>query len=223
MSEIGKKLTALQAKPSQWQKDKETDCGCKKRITLKHISSSATMNALVVNKTYYGFNESTGKVYDINATSVKASVTGTDIVDETASVATNGGICYTLDGTNDTLITGLQNMNPTPGAVEVTLSWGQGENDFNLTLEMPSSIKDVESCKMQHAYVASAYEIYPGRYPVKVTHANNSDVNDTIYLSISAPGEHKMFKLDTDTYGFDPGHVANIKNIKNNTDIWFIS
>jgi len=106
---------------------------------------------------------------------------------------------------------------PHPGAVQVTLSWKEAQNDFDLSLGMPQSVKDVQTCRMEHAYVSTEYQIYPGRYPVGVTYANEAYVDDTVYVSISAPGAYKLLKLDTNTSGFNPGHVADIvvKYVKN--------
>jgi len=98
----------------------------------------------------------------------------------------------------------------TSGAVEVTLSWSEGGNNFDLDLAMPSSVKDIQSCMREHAYVASEYEIYPGRYPVNVSYAGGGYLTDTLYVTIVTPGEMKVLKIDTNTSSFDPGHVADI-------------
>ncbi len=95
--------------------------------------------------------------------------------------------------------------NKTAGAVEVTLSWDNGA-DYDLELDMPGSVHDVESCNMEHAYVKSEFSIYPGRYPVNVTKESTDKVSGTYYVSIVTPGESKVIKVDANT----TGHLADI-------------
>ncbi len=85
------------------------------------------------------------------------------------------------------------------------MSWNNGA-DYDLQLDMPGSVRDVESCSMEHAYVYSEFEIYPGRYPVNVTQASTGNVSGVYYVSIATPAESKVIKVDANT----TGHIADI-------------
>ena len=154
--------------------------------------------------------DETAKLYTVESGSyVKADPAGIRV-----EVFNEGPICHELldekDASIGTLVRGPSTPDPTSGAVEVTLGWSESGNDFELELGMPGSVKDVQGCMMEHAYVASEYEIYPGRYPVNVSYAGGGYLTDTLYVTIVTPGEMKVLKIDTNTSGFDPGHVADI-------------
>ncbi|MFT7880924.1 MAG: cadherin domain-containing protein, partial [Sulfurimonas sp.] len=95
---------------------------------------------------------------------------------------------------------------PHYGAVEVMLSWSDSGVDLDLDLDMPASVRDVQSCMMEHAYVESEYEIYPGHYPVNVANVSDEEMSEDYFVTITTPGETKVLRIDANT----TGHVADI-------------
>ena len=216
---IDTQLTALDEIPSQWEKDKEKGCGCDKRITLKHISSPETMNVLVEDDLFYGFNETSGKVYDINGTYVKASISGTNIIDETADLETNGGICYNLEESGDSPITAVRTPDAKDGVVQVFLDWNTSSIDLDLNLVNwegvgEYDIKDI-GCPSEHFVIEEAHSVKEGRYFVEVNLKDageeDDNVSEDIVLLISVLGEKEAFKIPiTEASELDIGKVAEI-------------
>ena len=156
-----------------------------------------------------------GTVYIDGVTQAYTSAFGTSsgsaevIVVYSGNIGREGGVAVSR-ATIDPGAVPTEVPTATAGAVEVTLSWSEGGNNFDLDLAMPSSVKDIQSCMREHAYVGSEYDIYPGKYAVNVNYAGGAYRNDTYFLSIKTPGETKLLKFDTNSSGFDPGHVADI-------------
>ncbi|RLA71584.1 MAG: hypothetical protein DRG30_08370, partial [Epsilonproteobacteria bacterium] len=95
---------------------------------------------------------------------------------------------------------------PTRGEVEVILSWSDPSVDLDLELDMPQSIRDVQACTMEHAYVTSGFEIYPGHYPVNVTKISEREMVEKYFVTIITPDEIKVLEIDANTIG----HIADI-------------
>ncbi|WP_428743722.1 cadherin domain-containing protein [Sulfurimonas sp.] len=123
------------------------------------------------------------------------------------TVVYEGNIGVDAGVTVSTEVYNLQELPKTQnGAVEVTLNW---ENDANYDLElaMPSSVKDVESPScMEHAYVATEYDIYPGTYKVNVAKVSTKPVDGVYYVTIKTPGSIEVASIDAST----TGHIADI-------------
>ena len=196
---------------SQWQKAHDIGCpkSCDHRIAVSHKYDSA--QDIKMSGVYVIPFKETGKLYPVLGGSyVKAAPEGVS-----KKIFDDGPVCHELlneQNVSIDTISGVQYVAPKPthGAVEVTLSWGEGGNDFDLDVQMPSGVLDVQSCMMEHFYVGSEYDIYPGRYPVSVTYKNGGNFADTLFVSIVTPGESKVLQIDTNTSGFNPGHVADI-------------
>jgi len=207
---IGGEIVEHNNAQSQWQKAYDIGCpsSCEHRIGVSHkFDSSLDINMTGID--VLPFDE-TGKLYPLdNGTYVKADPEGKRV-----KALGSGLVCHELqndqNATIDTIARGQSAPEPHGGAVEVTLSWGESGNDFDLDLDMPSSVRDVQSCMMEHEYVASEFEIYPGHYDVNVSYAGGEYRSDTCYVTIQVPGETQVLKFDTNGSGSNPRHVATI-------------
>ncbi len=192
--------------PSQYKKEKQFGCDCKdKYITVAHKHDSS-LDANVSSEEVLPF-DIYAKLYMLDGQYVKGAYNGDAFLEND-----HADICYDLQDSQNTLVYQMFGSNTTPtitsGAVEVTLSWDNGA-DYDLELAMPNSVKDVKSCNMEHAYVQSEYEIYPGKYAINIENISQNDVNGTYYLKIQAPGTTKILSLDAN----QTGHIADI-NVK---------
>ena len=208
---------------SQWVKEKEVGCGCDKRITLIHSDSIGVFDYLMKDKKVLEFNENGGKIYRVEDDKgteryVKASPTGIKINDKTANVASNGGICYTLDGTSDDPIRGHYASKPKKGVVEVSLNWQSVKIDLDIKMEGWEEVGEYDiqddACPTEHYVIEGAESIEPGHYYVNIglkDAGNIKEVDENITILIKALGKQEMFPIHIeDISALEIGRVADI-------------
>ena len=219
--------------PSQWEKYKEKGCGCDKKIRLKHKEQFGGIYRLLKDVDVMEFNEGGGKVYPIDGEYVKANINGIAIQDQTAEIETNGGICYVLDGTAET-ITGALAPNPVKGTIEAVLEWRSKEINLDLSVQYKDvdglnpqedvGKVDLESmaieCSNEHWYINNA-QIKEGDYTLSIKREDTAEVNEALLpqnvrFEVKAPNTVVSFSLDVSSGDdLNMGEVAVVHVTKN--------
>ena len=113
---------------------------------------------------------------------------------------------------------------PTPqsGVVEMFLTWGNENIDMDLSVGWSAGSVDVKNtgCPMEHFYIESEHDIYPGTYPVYVNKSwgSQEDLPETVSLSIKVPGKSETHIVTATTVAeLDIGHAADIKVYRDKT------
>lgn len=177
MNAINEKITELEALPTQW-KPKNLGCLCKdKYAKMTHIYDPDAMNKHMANEKVKDFREEKkGKIYRADAGGHSQYVRALDGDRSKDGVFTIDEIdeeeaCYVLRDDASAELGKIEGKNLKPvitqtGAIETTLSWDhECDIDMNLTLEgmgVLQDIKDIEGLGLEHAYVPSEGDIFPG-------------------------------------------------------------
>lgn len=209
---------------SQWEKAKDYGCLCKdKRIIMKHKWDTELTKELAATKVfefdkngklYHVLNQDkTGLTYARSAFANGASIE--DIVEDNT--------CYALTTYEDErlgIIEGRTEPIPVPksGVVQVTLTWDNPAIDFDLDVGWNAGENDIQDtgCPMEHFYVTSQYDIYPGTYPISVTHKQRDEnesalIPEKMQMIIQVPGKTEVYDIDINTtQELEVGHVADI-------------
>jgi hypothetical protein len=221
-------------RPSQW-KPKNIGCICKdKYAKMTHKFDPEGMNQYLSNEKVKDFSEGeAGKLYRVDVGDhfayVRALYGGKTIetVDEVEA-------CYVLkdDAVSEMgKIEGRTEALPPPkaGAIEVTLTWDDPSIDFDLHVGWNAGEQDVKDtgCPMEHFYVKSNFDIYPGDYPISITHKKVLDDETSLIptrMKLMVKGASQklgsghdasyipaIYELDINkTEDLDFGHVADI-------------
>jgi len=207
---------------SQWS-PKNLGCTCKEKYAkMTHKFDPDGMNQYLPERVKDFKEGEDGKIYRVDAGDrmvyVRASYGG-----ETIKEVDEGDVCLALLDTADGKLGEISGAKEVPipqtGAVEVTVTWDNPAIDFDLDVGWSAGEHDVKDtgCAMEHFYIESEYDIYPGTYPVSVTHKKELDdeselVPETMRVMIKVPGKPiKIYKIDVnETDDLEVGHVADI-------------
>lgn len=219
----------INRRPSQW-KPKNIGCLCKDRYAkMIHKFDPEGMNQYLSNEKVKDFAEDgEGKIYKANTGDHAEYVRALDGNQSDDGVFTieevdRDNICYTLkdDASNEIgRIEGRTEPIPVPksGVVQVTLTWDNPAIDFDLNVGWNAGENDIQDtgCPMEHFYVTSQYDIYPGTYPITVTHKQLDEnesalIPEKMQMIIQVPGKTEVYDIDINTVEeLEVGHVADI-------------
>ncbi len=219
----------INRRPSQWE-PKNIGCLCKdKYAKMIHKFNPEGMNQYLSNEKVKDFAEDgEGKIYKANTGDHAEYVRALDGDRNDDGVFTieevdRDNICYTLkdDASNEIgRIEGRTEPIPAPksGVVQVTLTWDNPAIDFDLDVGWNAGEHDIKDtgCPMEHFYVTSQYDIYPGTYPITVTHKQLDENESTLIpekmqMIIQVPGKTEVYDIDINTVEeLEVGHVADI-------------
>jgi len=225
MDAIKYQLDKLEKVDSQWKKIKDIGCLCKnKRIKVTH-KKDASLDVLITNNPF-DFNEE-GKIYRadmgghkeyVRAHNGDRSKDGVFTIEE----VDEDEVCYVLKDDKSSKIGKIEGIQetliPKPGAVQVTLTWENPSIDFDLNVGWNAGEHDIQNtgCPIEHFYVATQYDIYPGTYPIYVNY-NKEEDNESVLIPekmkviIQVPGKIEIYDIDINkTSDLDVDHVADI-------------
>lgn len=216
-------------RPSQWE-PKNIGCSCKdKYAKMTHKFAPDDMNQYLADDKVKDFAQGmTAKVYKADAGDhaeyVRAkdgdrSIDGVFTIEE----INENGACYALKDDSSNLIGRIEGptepiLQPKSGVVQVTLTWENPAIDFDLNVGWTAGNHDIQDtgCPMEHFYVESEYDIYPGTYPISVTHKQldeneSSFIPEKMQMIIQVPGKTEVYDIDINTtQELEVGHVADI-------------
>ena len=209
---------------SQW-KPKNLGCICKEKyIAMTHKHDPEKMDILLEDKKVKDFTSVSGgegKIYAITEQYVKASFGGANIEEISED---NSDLCYVLKDEDLQEIGEIRGSTepitmPKAGVVEVTITWDNPSIDFDLNVGWNTGEHDVKDtgCGMEHFYVGSQYDIYPGTYPINVTYKKELEdesglIPEKVRVMIKVPQEPvEIYEIDINTTSeLDVGHIADI-------------
>ena len=218
-------------RPSQWKVEKKLGCICKtKYAKMTHIYESDSMNKYLANEKVKDFAEGAlGKIYRADTGEHSEYVRALDGDKSKDGVFTiepleEEGVCYVLKDDTSTVLGKVKRRTeplpePKPGAVQVTLTWENPAINFDLDVKWDAGEHDVQDtgCTMEHFYVATQYDIYPGTYPIYVNYNKEEDnesvlIPEKMKMIITVPGKPtEIYDIDINSTGeLEVGHVADI-------------